>query len=142
MATFTRAWSVVGGGFAAGDLFGGQRARGRHRACAAGFRFRESGLRLRFFHGGGEAIELRAEHGFVEAREHLTLLHAIAGFDEHGGDAAAFAFGADRHVVARVDRAGEGDRRRDGACAGRGGADEGQRLLLWRPLRRRGPRAS
>ena len=53
--------------------------------------------------------DLRLEHRIVQMRQHLALLHVIAGLDIHRGNAPAVAFDANGHVVARGNGADDAD---------------------------------
>ncbi len=126
----------------AGDFFSGQRAGGFDSLGAAVFGRRQRRLRLRFLQRSGKTIELGAQHRFVDSRQHLAALHAIARFHQHGRETAAFAFRADGHVVTGVDGAGEAHRGGHGLYARRHDADERQLRLrehrCGRRLRRHG----
>jgi hypothetical protein len=81
-----------------------------------------------FLQRGRETAHLRAQDGLIDAGQDLAALNLVPRLHQHGGDAAAFAFGGNRDVVARRDRPGEGDLGGDGADAGRHHADEGRIL--------------
>jgi hypothetical protein len=59
------------------------------------------------------AVDLRLCRERVQAREHLALADAIAGLDQHLGDASGVAFCANRHVIACTDQARQRHGRRD-----------------------------
>ena len=102
------------GGAALFDVLRRQRA-GRFdplRAPILGRRQRR--LRLRLLERGREAIDLRNEHRLIELRERLPALHVIAGLHVDRNDPAGLPVVADRHVIARRDRACEGHARGHG----------------------------
>jgi hypothetical protein len=123
---------------AALDLFGGQGTGCFYALGALVFRLRKRSLRFRLFDGRAQLVHLRVDHGLIEARQHLALLDRVARFDEHGDDAAAFTLGADGHVVARGDRAGEGDVAADRVKLGLEHGHEWQFLVVRSGRRRSG----
>ena len=72
----------------------------------------------------------------VDHRQHLAGADPLAGLDEDADDLAALARHADRHVVARGERAGRGDDPVD-LLPARGGDGHGGELLAlvgdWAP---------
>ena len=100
------------------------------------FRLCGRGVGLQFIERGFRALDLRLRGERIQACEHLPAPYVIARLDQHGGDAAAVALDADRHVVLRADltgqRHGRGhvaecghddrDQRRHGQVLARGGA--------------------
>ena len=112
------------------DVLRGEGAGGLDALGALVLGRRQRGLRARLLERGRQAVDLLDEHRVVDLGEDLAALDVVAGLDEHGGDAAGVAFVGDLHVVARGDRAGEGDTRGDRLQRGHDDADQRDRTAV------------
>ena len=95
------------------NILGRQGACRRDRLRTPVFGCRQGSLGACLLQRGGQAVHLRDEDRLIELRQHLPAFDVVASLDIDGDDPAGVAVDADRHVVARGNRAREGDVRGD-----------------------------